>query len=199
MISNAQLIFDKLISQYPDGLKEITALSFNKTGNKNFVICSEKGFDYDLVTNCSNAYQEHHKEKSPDALFCINNKLYFVEFKEGKHEKSDIRLKIHEGITTLYMFTKRYLPDIEKNDFLKLDINYAVIARHNPNSTSSFQTALLEASKKYQLKNIEGFLVNQTRYTTQPSLILKLIKTVTSNQITHIDIDDGLGGVQRFS
>lgn len=199
MTSNAQLIFNKLISQYPEGLKEITALSFNKTGNKNFVICSEKGFDYDLVTNCSSAYQEHHKEKSPDALFCINDKLYFVEFKEGKHEKADIRLKIHEGITTLYMFTRRYLPDVEKEDFLKLDINYAVIARHNPNSTSSFQTALLEASKKYQLKNIEGFLVNQTRYTTQPSLILKLIKTVTSNQITHIDIDDGLGGVQRFS
>lgn len=198
MISNAQLIYNELLAQHPNALKEITELSFNKTGNKKFVISNEKGFDYDLVFNCSKAYKEHHKEKSPDAIFCLKDKLYFVEFKEGKHDKSDIRLKIHEGITTLYMFTRLHLPAISKSDFLNLDINYAVVARHNKKSTSSFQEALLEASKKYQLKNMEGFIVNQTRYTSQPSLILQLLEKLTTGNVKHIDIDDGNGVVQRY-
>ncbi|THG83482.1 hypothetical protein E5198_07215 [Pseudomonas sp. A-1] len=200
MTSNAQLIYDKLAAHFPHALKTITELSYNDGGKRNFIVSDEIGFDYDQVQNCSPCYEAHQKEKSPDALFCVGDKLYFIEFKDGKHDKNDIRLKIHEGVTTLYMFVREHLPVITRAEFVELDINYAVIARRDArHRESSFQAALIDTSRKYNLKNIEGLLVKNTRFTSDPSLILNLLHKLTLTKLTSIQIFEGPGDTQTFS
>lgn len=194
MTSNAKLVYDKLLEVYPHGLSSITALSYNDDGKKNFILSDEVGFNYDLVYNCAPCYPTENKEKSPDALFFIDDKLYFVEFKDGSHDKSDIRLKIHEGVTTLYMFVLKYLPEITRADFVELDINYAVIVRGNiRDHGSAFQSALFDASRKYNLKNLEGLLVKKTGFTSDPGVIVKLLNKLTDKKLKSIEICDYLG------
>lgn len=202
MTSNAKAIYDKLLEMHPGSLKPITQLSFNDGGTKNFIVSEELGFDYDLVYNCAPCYTVEHKERSPDALFCVNDELYFVEFKDGGHEKADIRLKIHEGVTTLYMFVAKHLPHITKSEFVNLDINYAVIVRGDIRQHgSSFQSALFDTSKKYNLKNIEGLLVKKTGFTSDPKVILKLLHKMTEKRLQSITIADytGTGAHKSFT
>lgn len=186
----AQEIFDKLISEHPDFLKSITELSYNKTGNQNFIGSDVHGFDFDMVYNLSTSYQVAHNEKSPDALFCIDDKLWFIEFKEGGHKKIEIRSKIHEGILTLFMFVQHHLPHISKGVFCNLDIRYAVVSRETQNF-SSFALALKAASEKHQLKNIEGFLVSKAFYTADPKIVANLLSAVTAGAVGFIDYYDG--------
>jgi len=198
--SNAQAIYNKLLEKHPTGLKSITELSYNDDGGRNFIVSTVSGFDYDLVYNCAPCYTKEFKEKSPDSLFCVDDKLYFVEFKDGKHDKGDIRLKIHEGVTTLYMFTRKHLPHISKADFIELDINYAVIVRGDTRSHgSSFQRALFDASTKYNLRNLEGLLVKKTGITSDPTVIVELLHKLTAKNLTTIDIFDYGGTTQTFS
>lgn len=194
MTSKAQHIYNTLLKEHPEAVCTITKLSLNDSGDRNFVISDEVGFNYDCVTNCSASYSFRHKEKSPDALFCVDDKLYFVEFKEGKQDKGDIRMKIHEGITTLYMFVKQYAPEVSREDFFNLDINYAVIIRSDPRHINSpFKAILKSMSDKYSLKNIEGFIINQTRVTADPEQIVQFLHKVTERKLTCIEIFEHLG------
>lgn len=186
----AQEIYDKLVAVYPSHIKSITDLSHNQTDGKNFIGSTACGFDFDMVYNLSTSYSTPHNEKSPDALFYKNNKLWFIEFKEGTHKKIEIRSKIHEGILTLFMFVQHHLPHISKEDFCKLDMRYAVIARETQQH-SSFAAALKAASDKYQLKNIEGFLISKALYTVDPNQIANLLRAVTKETISFIDYYDG--------
>lgn len=191
LISNEQLVYEKLLDIYPHALSPITALSYNDDGKKNFIMSDEKGFNYDLVYNCAPCYTMEHKEKSPDALFFVDNKLYFVEFKDGTHNKNDIRLKIHEGVTTLYMFVLKHLPQISRTDFVDLDINYAVIVRGDiSHHGSSFQSALFDTSKKYNLKNLEGLMVKGTGFTSDPNVIIRFLNKLTHKKLNNMEICD---------
>ncbi|MEN5216363.1 hypothetical protein ABE484_10960 [Pseudomonas pudica] len=193
-MSLEQEIYDCLVAVYPSHIKSITDISYNSTGAKNFIGSPETGFDFDLVFNLSPNYSTTHNEKSPDAIFCVNDKLCFVEFKEGAHKKIEIRSKIHEGIVTLYMFVQKHLPHISKADFCGLDIHYAVIARETQ-TFSSIQLALKAASEKYQLKNMEGFLVRKTFYAFDRVKIAELLKGLTSGALSYIDYYDSGTGV----
>ncbi|XHF32819.1 hypothetical protein OXH62_26345 [Pseudomonas chlororaphis] len=186
----AQEIFDKLVFEYPKFIKSITELSYNRAGGQNFIGSDVCGFDFDMVYNLSPSYSVTHNEKSPDALFCMNNKLWFIEFKEGGHKKIEIRSKIHEGILTLFMFVQRHLPHITKEVFCNLDIRYAVISRETQ-KFSSFAQALKAASEKYQLKNIEGFLVSKVFYTVDPNRVADLLSAVTAGAVGFIEYYDG--------
>lgn len=186
----AQEIFDKLVCEYPEFLKSITELSYNRAGSQNFIGSDVCGFDFDMVYNLSSSYSTVHNERSPDALFCMNNKLWFVEFKEGGHKKIEIRSKIHEGILTLFMFVQRHLSHISKETFCNLDIRYAVISRETQRY-SSFAQALKAASEKYQLKNIEGFLVSKVFYTVDPNRVADLLNAVTAGAVGFIEYYDG--------
>ncbi|QHB26440.1 nucleotidyltransferase [Pseudomonas monteilii] len=187
-------IYDKLVSVYPSHVKAITDLSHNPTGAKNFIGSSETGFDFDLVFNLSPSYASFHNEKSPDALFCVNDKLCFVEFKEGGHKKIEIRSKIHEGVVTLFMFVQKHLPHISKADFCALDVHYAVVARETQNF-SSVALAFQAASEKYQLKNMEGFLVRKTLYAFDRVKIAELLKGLTNGSLSYIDYYESSTGL----
>lgn len=189
-MSVAQEIFDKLLAEYPRFVKSITELSYNRTGNQNFIGSDVLGFDFDMVYNLSTSYQTTHNEKSPDALFCMNDRLWFIEFKEGGHKKIEIRSKIHEGILTLFMFVQHHLPHIQKDTFCNLDMRYAVISRETQ-KFSSFAQALKATSEKYQLKNIEGFLVSKSFYTVDPKKVADLLSAVTAGAVGFIEYYDG--------
>ncbi|KXF80327.1 hypothetical protein [Enterovibrio coralii] len=192
MISNEEKIYRKLLEVYPSSLATITELSFNCDASANFVESNVKGFNFDTVENCHPDCC--NKEKSPDSLFYTNSKLYFIEFKEGKSKKDDIRLKIHEAVSTLYSFCKVHTPEITREDFFKLDIRYAVVLRapdKHPNS--SFAYALDLNSQKYHLKNLDGYIIKKTRIATHPKSILNVLKTATENAVTSISIHNHFG------
>lgn len=201
MISNEEIIYNKLCEVYKDALAEVTGLSFNDSGTRQFIICDAMGFNYDKVLNCSSSYQRELKEKSPDALFLSNSKLYFIEFKEGKSEKDDIRLKIHEGVTTLYHFICKHLPSITRQEFVELNINYAVVCRGNGSKSAlsaEMLNALENSSRKYSLKNLEGFLIKRTAVMDEPIQILRFLNRITAGAITSIQVFEHLGTTQQF-
>ncbi|POD98060.1 MULTISPECIES: hypothetical protein [Pectobacterium] len=202
MISNEELIFSKLNEIYSDSKKDITSLSLNDSGDREFIICDAMAFNYDSVWNCSGIYRNELKEKSPDALFYHDSKLYFVEFKEGGSRKEDIRLKIHEGITTLYHFVCKHIPSITKKEFVDLNINYAVICRSQSDKSvlsADLLNALENSSRKYNLKNLEGFLIKQTAIVDEPRQILNLLHKITAGTVTNICIFEHMGETQNFS
>lgn len=189
MTSNAQLIYEKLCSVYPDALETVSELSYNSDGAKNFIVSEEIGFNFDKVYNLSDCHPDGKKEKSPDCLFLVDDILYFVEFKEGKPKKDDIRMKIHEGITTLFCFALKHIPGITRDEFFKLDIRYTVIMRDFRAKGREGLLQDLEAiSNKFNLKNIEGFLVTKALVKDSPQRILEFLHKVSSGKITTIQI-----------
>ncbi|HBC3563820.1 hypothetical protein [Vibrio cholerae] len=184
-ISNEKLIYDKLLEIYPNQLIPITQLSLNDSAKKKFVESNVTGFNFDSVVNCHPECEA--KEKSPDALFYVDKKLYFVEFKEGGSKKEDIRLKIHEAVATIYNFSVRHNLGISRKEFFEMDIRYAVIYREykaNPNPT--FADTLEMTSKKYHLKNLEGYIIKKTRIAGHPDSILNLLKSVSGGNVASI-------------
>ncbi|MCV2533858.1 hypothetical protein NQH46_12205 [Enterobacter wuhouensis] len=190
ILSNEELIYNKLCELYPHELKPITELSRNTTGNRDFICSPILGLDFDHVLNVSDKYADPSNEKSPDSVFYYNSTLYFIEFKEGDCNKIDIRTKIHEAINTLYMFVLKYLPDISRQDFFDLNIFYGVFARDlKANlSNSAFRAALNNSSQKFNLRNIEGMIVKKTKYSTNPQYIVDFLSKVTNGQVSQIDV-----------
>lgn len=196
MISNEELIYNKLLEVHPEAISTITKLSLNDSNNVSFIYSDAVAFNYDVVVNCHPECE--NKEKSPDALFLNENTLYFVEFKDGKSNKEDIRLKIHEGVSTLYSFVSKYLPGLSRKDFFNLDIKYAFVYRcSNPNDRLTFADALDANSKKYHLKNLDGYIVKKTRVASYPTSILNLLKKVSGGTVQHILISNRDGGSSR--
>ncbi|WP_182630312.1 hypothetical protein [Pantoea hericii] len=201
MISKEKELFDKLLEVYNNALCDVQALSYNDSGDRDFIISDFVGFNFDKVLNCSNIYKKQIKEKSPDALFYSNNKLYFIEFKEGKSHKEDIRLKIHEGITTLYHFIRKYLPAMTREEFISLDFNYAVVCRGDGSKSAlsrEMLSALENSSQKYSLKNLEGFIIKRTAVIDDPHQILRFLNRISSGKVTSIKIFEHLGTTQQF-
>lgn len=195
MISNEEVIYNKLIEVYPGAISTITQLSHNNSDNTSFIHSDITAFNYDSVLNCHPDCE--NKEKSPDALFLNNSALYFVEFKDGKSSKDEIRLKIHEGVSTLYSFVKKYIPEISREDFFKLNIKYAFIYRSRNETPPSFAEALEANSVKYHLKNLDGYIVKRTKVASYPENIYRLLNKVSGGTITHISIGNRDGDLLR--
>jgi hypothetical protein len=190
MTSNAKLIYDRLCAIYPAALESVSNLSFNTADVKRFIVSEEIGFNFDKVHNIASCHPEGKKEKSPDCLFLVGDILYFVEFKEGKAKKDDIRMKIHEGITTLFTFALKHLPELTRDEFFKLDIRYTVIMRDfRAKGRDGFLQDLEAISNKFNLKNIEGFLVKKALVKDSPQRILEFLNAVSSGKITSIHIN----------
>jgi Holliday junction resolvase len=183
MISNAQKLYDTLVAEYQYAMEEISIISRNHSAQKDFILCDEKAFNFDVLVNVCG---DGKKEKSPDSLFVNGDTLYFVEFKEGRHDRSDVRQKIHEGIITLFQYSiARNV--LSRAEFLALDIRYAVVKRLQCKPESSHFLVALEKSIDYfDLKNIEGFVISQTAVRWHPPSILKLLHKVSSEKIQKI-------------
>jgi hypothetical protein len=185
MISNEKRIYDKLIEVYPEFLKPITQLSMNTSGGYKFLECDFKAFDFDDVKNChENGCEGLHS--SPDALFNLGSVLYFIEFKEGKSETVNIRVKIHEAVATLHNFCKKHLPDITKESFFKLSIKYAVMCREG--DPVSFTAVLSTIDERYKLENLKGHILTGSKVMNCPETINKTLLQITSNMLTSLTV-----------
>jgi hypothetical protein len=192
MTSKASLIYNSLLSDFPGALEEITVLSRNtaKVGGKDreFIISNEKGFNFDSVLNYSPELTDKN-EQSPDALFLVDETLYFIEFKERKADKTDIREKIHEGIVTLYQYAvARKL--MTRQEFLEVKIRYAVILRSYTRGNPGFALLeVLDATRNYfNLKNMEGLLVEKTTVRVSGKSIFELLTKVTNGAVKNIQL-----------
>jgi len=192
--SNEATLYSALCANYPNEILSLTKISHNLNGARDFIISPELALSFDEIKNCSAAYSFESNEKSPDALFLHEDVLYFVEFKEGnpnRVQKLDIRNKIHEGILTLYHFTKKYTK-LSKVDFFNLKIAYVVFRRPLA-SGNSFIDAVQAASANYFIENIKGFLVGVTVVSDEPQFFVDFFHRVTSGKITQIYVFDHNG------
>lgn len=185
MTCRAKEIYDSLVAEFPGAMQEVGELSRNEQGKKDFIRCDVKAFNFDILLNIGGAKVQ--KEKSPDALFFYGSTLYFVEFKEGRHERADIRQKIHEGIVTLFQYAfSRGI--VDRESFLGIEIKYAVITRGSAQGENSFLLALEKSQDTFSLKNIEGLLVKETTVRWNPDSILKLLKKISDGAICRIEV-----------
>lgn len=188
MTSKAQEIYDQLVSEYPEALLPITTLSKNISDRRNFIVSEYLGFNFDLIYNVSPSHP-NCKEKSPDALFFHDDILYFIEFKEGEVKKDDVRLKIHEAIISLFHYAiARKIATRE--DFVNIDIRYAIIMRPTTRGTpgKSFLDTLEASARHFNLKNLEGLLIQKTKIAFQPLSILNLLNKITDGAISSINV-----------
>ncbi|MBE0357905.1 hypothetical protein [Pseudoalteromonas aliena] len=196
MISNEELIYNKLVELYPNSLKAISEISKNTTDDNFFVESQYKAFDFDDVKNCHLGCDDA-LHKSPDSLFLFNNALYFIEFKEGDAKPVDIRSKIHEAIATLYTICVKYLSDINREDFFNLNIRYAVMMRKgNP---KTFLGALRNTSNRFRLKNLEGYIVKKTKVTNNPVDIVKTLRQLTQDSVLPLKIHNREHPVEEYT
>lgn len=188
MNSKAFEIYNSLLIDYPQALQSITKLSKNTTGNKNFIISDELAFNFDLINNLCKFHPDR-KEKSPDALFYFKDVLYFVEFKEGDAKKEEIRLKIHEAIITLFQYASAK-KIITKDEFFKLKIKYAVIMRGKVNGAPpvSFVNTLENSAQYFNLKNIEGLMIEKAKVIFQDRTIFELLNKISGGKVSAIKI-----------
>lgn len=196
MISNEELIYNKLIELYPNSLKAISEISKNTTDNNYFVESQYKAFDFDDVKNC-HLDCDDVLHKSPDSLFLFNNALYFIEFKEGDAKPVDIRSKIHEAIATLYTICVKYLSGINREDFFNLNIRYAVMMRKGCPTT--FLGALRNTSNRFRLKNLEGYIVKKTKVTNNPVDIAHTLKQLTKNSVLPLKIHNREHPIEEYT
>lgn len=180
MISNEELIYNKILELYPNNFKKLTEISKNTNDNNLLLECDNEFFDFDIVENCHINY-ESQLHKSPDSLIFHKNTLYFVEYKEGKSCTKDIRAKIHEAIATLHSICKKHLPQLTRSDFFALNIRYAVFLRKgNP---ATFLTAINNVRSKYHLKNLEGYLLKKTKVSNDPNEINDVLRKLTAGNL----------------
>lgn len=178
----ANLIYEALLRYYPDAEKSITEISRNTDTKNDFIVSDRLAFNFDLVKNCRHSGRDA-RECSPDALFVDSENIYFVEFKEGKPDRANVRSKIHEGILTLFQFSLSN-DVLSKSEFMSLDISYFVIFR--PKKRSSMEDVLVRCSSEnfFGLKNMEGFLLKEAKALCEPKKIINILNKVSRGEIS---------------
>ncbi|WP_148278551.1 hypothetical protein [Burkholderia sp. KJ006] len=188
MTSKAKDIYDTLVSEFPNQLIEITKLSRNDAANKDFIVSPVQAFNFDHIENLGTA--DNKCEKSPDALFYHQDKdiLYFIEFKEGGHKRDDVRQKVHEGILTLFQYAK-HRRIATRSEFYELNIRFALVTRNKEEGTpgESFLAALEASEDVFNLKNMEGLLVEKTVVHWNPESIYSLLHNVSGGAVDSIE------------
>lgn len=175
----AALIYKSLVAEFPEAMQELTLLSRNESGGKDFIRSDVKSFNFDFVKNLKN----NSKEKTPDALFISGGEFYFIEFKEGASNRTDVRLKVHEGVLALFQYAvARGLAS--RDDFLTLTIKFGLVRRSNVNS---FAHVLEQSQDVFCLKNMEGLVVTSTTVRGRPDSILDLLSVASGGMISSIE------------
>ena len=189
MISKAGEIYQALVAEFPDALQSITELSKNDAGDKNFIVSDAIAFKFDQMQNFATNKSEQ-KERSPDALFLHDDTLYFVEFKEGEVDKTNIRQKIHEAIINLFHYAcSRKIAT--RAQFLDLSIRYAVVMRFklkNGTCPPSFFDSLELSKDFFHLKNLEGLIIQKTTVVFNTKTIFALLNKISDGKITRIEL-----------
>ncbi|MGZ0025182.1 hypothetical protein [Stenotrophomonas sp. S4] len=184
-MNSASIIYEALVNEFPGALQSLTDVSRNTSDARDFVKSPVAVFNFDNIKNVKTT--SSGTEQSPDALFCLENTLYFVEFKEGACNKADVRQKIHEGVLTVYQYAmSREL--ISRDDFFSMSIKYALIKRMREGKGGNSFLATLEMSvDHYSLKNMEGFVVSDTAVRYIPQSIFTLLHRISGGSIAAID------------
>lgn len=183
-MSKSREIYDALEKEFPQAIQEITQLSKNDQGGKNFIISSENAFNYDKLWNP--AGNKPNKEKSPDALFLYKEIFYFIEFKEGESKRDDVRQKIYEGINSLYQYASKK-GIVTKEEFFQIEFRYALIRRFHADRENSFLIELEKSQDIFSLKNLEGYFVSKTAVRWVPESIFDLLHKISNGSIKFID------------
>jgi hypothetical protein len=178
-MSCAKAIYDSLVAEFPGAMQELTLLSRNESGGKDFIKSGVLAFNFDFVKNLKN----NSKEKTPDALFLCNEEFYFVEFKEGRSERADVRQKVHEGVLALFQYAvARKLAG--RSEFLSLVIKFGLVRRSN---VASFAHVLEQSQDVFCLKNMEGLVVASTTVRGRPETIFELLHAASGGAIASIE------------
>lgn len=177
MDSNEKIIYESLIQTYSDFVQSMTVLSYSDAHDASVVSLEYKGLKFDSIHNCHSLCE--NLEKAPDGLFLSGDQLYFVEFKYGETKKVDIRSKIHEALVTLYHYVMKSISGFTREDFFSLNIKYAVIEKTIENCRPTFAKPLQGISKKYHLKNMEGFIIKETYVLYEKNIIEKFLIHLT--------------------
>ena len=183
-MSKSREIYDALEKDFPHAMQEITQLSKNDQGKCDFIISSEKAFNYDTLWNPGGSTP--NKEKSPDALFLYNEIMYFIEFKEGNSKRDDVRQKIYEGINSLYQYASKK-GIVTKEEFFDIVFRYALVRRFEAKRDNSFVLELEKSQDIFSLKNIEGYFVTKTAVRWVPKSIFELLHKVSNGSIKSIE------------
>ncbi len=182
MTSKAEQLYLALKAKHPEAMQSVSELSRNSSDGRDFIRSSYQAFNFDKVDNVCPA--KIAKEKSPDALFLHSDTLYFVEFKEGSVSKEDIRMKIHEAVVTLFHFAVENSV-LTRDEFLELEIKYAVVMRNQTKGrpNPSILDTIESRSTYFNLKNIEGLLVQETKVAFLPQTIAKLLHKLSNGKV----------------
>jgi len=189
MISKEKLIYDSLLDEFKDidHMISITEASRNTSGGRDFVISDYMAFNFDCFNAMRYGYNPEPigdaKEKTPDCLFLKDDCLYFVEFKQGKAEKKDVRLKIHETILGIYNYSVQSKSVFSRSDFFNLKIKYILIKNGDKGQLSNpFYKRIYVAQNFFNLRYMNGFILESTHVFVDSDDITNFFHTITDGK-----------------
>jgi len=187
MISKEKILYDSLLEEFKDtnSMVSITEASRNISGEKDFVISDYMVFNFDCFNSMKYGANPEPvgnvKEKTPDCLLFNNDCLYFIEFKQGRADKKDIRLKIHETILGIYNYSIYSKEIFTRVDFFNLKIKYILIKKGDEQQLCNPYSKRIYISQNFfNLRSMNGFILDSTHVFVDPDDIANFFHVVTN-------------------
>ncbi|MFQ1654663.1 hypothetical protein ACK378_16765 [Aeromonas veronii] len=175
-------IYERLLADFPGQYKSLTDISYNDASEKKFYCSDVKFISFDDIEFTPGKGDK--KGKAPDMLACAGGKFIFVEFKEGacKNVKDDdVKLKIIEGINSLYRYSASKL-SIARQDFLNIDIDYFVFHRKPPQKGSIFQH-MQRSIVRWRLSEYKGLYLREVATLDEHEEAFKVLNKISNGSL----------------
>ncbi|WP_407270105.1 hypothetical protein [Radiobacillus sp. PE A8.2] len=137
-INDLKIIFENALATYKN---TITELSKDTDNNESLCISNKQYIDYDKLVETF--YHSDETLSSPDLIYVSDEKIVYVEFKNGSlkksMEKKTLKLKgIEGGFIALFNIFKSYKNDVTFDEIQLLKKEYYVVynSEKNPHSSS---------------------------------------------------------------
>ncbi|MDC3418716.1 hypothetical protein [Aquibacillus salsiterrae] len=171
-----EAIFQTNLSSYK---KSVTELSKDSANDEELCNSDKEYIDYDQVIE--DLYMSEDVLPTPDLVTIKDNKVIYVEFKNGKidnKEKKKLKFKgIEGGFIALYDITSKYHAEITFNEIQLIEKEYYVVYNSNKNSQSRVgkMKAHLEGQQiRFGLKKYQGTFFSKIETMSNDRFIEKI-------------------------
>ncbi|MFA6941081.1 MAG: hypothetical protein WCQ54_08900 [Clostridiaceae bacterium] len=181
------------IKNLPDILKNhictLKKSSFDDCNSINMCESSLKVVDFDKIPNeYSRGKGWANVPKSNDALYINDNGWYFVEFKNGSIDKSEIYRKLYDSV--IILISLNIIPNME---FVRTKIEYILVYNSNKypkiqdsQSRSNTFSFILERAKieekLFDIDKFEKYIFKATHTYSKEEFTEKFIKLMEKNE-----------------
>jgi hypothetical protein len=160
MIERIHEIFETTYGSYKN---DVTTLSLDDDNAVSLCYSERRFFDYDAIVQQIAQIESEDSLSSSDIIHFKENKVIFIEFKNGKIDsktKKELKIKgIEGGFIALYKAVKRVDSSASFNDIVVIPKEYCIVynSQRNPNSRITAITQHMESVRiRFSMEKYQG-------------------------------------------